>query len=134
MRNVFVLLAGFDVGLLIDAEVSKGFSRFVPEGAAEVKIPASKMCGQGKFGHRFRGKVVLRADNCAGYEGGRRDSASEQELHGASTRTNHFATAEHSIYLADKKQLTHQFEHLCDIGSFRAVLQVPVKMTLEETS
>jgi hypothetical protein len=43
----------------------------VPEGAAEVKIPAWKISGQGKFGHRFRGKVVLRADNCAGYEGGK---------------------------------------------------------------
>jgi len=134
MRNVFVLLAGFDVGLSIDADVSQGFSRFVPEGAGEVKVPAWKMSSQGKYGHRFPGKVVLQAENCAGYEGGRRESASEQELHGAGTRTSQFATVEHSIYLADKKQLTHQFEHLCDIGSFRAVLQVPVETKWERTS
>jgi hypothetical protein len=59
---------------------------------------------------------------------------SEQELHGSSTRVRFFVNKGRSTYLIDIELLTGDRLDLRDFGSFRALCEVPVEITLGETS
>ena len=60
--------------------------------------------------------------------------ASEQELHGTSTRTRFPERADRSAYLAERKQLIRRRQILNGFGFLRALQGVPAEIKLEKTS